>query len=152
MARKKKTELDTIMEDHRPNLEGMSDTVKERFSMVDELAEANDDYIVLLDNMEKALIGTMTNEHGVTVAVYERELCIRCLMESYGPDWAKTMGCYTKKQMADEAFMEEELYTTAVEDFEYNTLRALPYQHEHAPVIVDGFFVDSERWSQFKEA
>ena len=56
------------------------------------------------------------------------------------------------REKADEEFMRSELYTMAVEDFEYNTLRALPYQHEHAPLIVEGFYVDGERWAGFKEA
>jgi len=134
-----------------PDLTGQSPTVIERFSDCDAIAEGNDDYIVFLDGMEKALVGT-ADVNGVHVAVYERELCIRCIMEGYGDDWADTIGTYTDEQKADADFMEEEKYTMAVEDFEYNTLRALPYQHEHAPLIIDGFFVDSERWEAFMGA
>lgn len=145
------SELDRLAEPHGPDLTGQSPVVHERFDESAGRAECNEDYIVFLDGMEKALIGT-ADVGGTQVAVYERELCIQCLMENYGPNWADACGDYTEEQKADEEFMRSELYTMAVEDFEYNTLRALPYQHEHAPIIVEGFCVDSERWTGFKDA
>lgn len=61
------------------------------------------------------------------------------------------MGDYTEEQLADADFMESELYTLANDDFNFNTVRSLPYQHEHAPIIMQalhdiGERGDSIRW------
>ncbi len=54
-------------------------------------------------------------------AVYDREKCIECLMEECeGP---------VNAPPADDA------WTDAVDFFEFNTVRALPYMGKHAPVI-----------------
>lgn len=157
-----KEKFDEWAKSCKPKLDGQSATVKERFDEVEMIADNNDDFIMLLDGMEKALVGITMNSFGHPVAVYERELCIQCLMENYGKDWAKNLGCYTKEQMKDKEYMEDELRNMAVEDFEYNTIRSLPYCYDHAdknsvpgdhaPIILEGFVVDMDRWIEFKEA
>lgn len=107
-----------------PDLTKVSPVVKQRFAEASELAEDNDDQIYFIDGMERALIGTMVNADGVRVAVYEKGLCLDCLMDD---------------------MTEEE----AIDWFEYNTLRSLPYLHEHAPVIIERFEHDDGLWNQF---
>lgn len=91
-----------------------SDTVKERY---DEACDTDDERganIVMLHDMEDAMVGTMETADGIVVAVYEREP-----------------------------------YEAALEWFECNTVRALPYIGKNAPVIISGFMVDSDRWEGF---
>lgn len=99
------------------------------------------DSIVLLHGMERAMIGTVENAAGKIVAVYEEELCIRCLMDDM-----------SKPEDAGDDWDENDAYTDAREFYEYNTLRALPYIGDSAPMIIRGFDVDSDRWEAFKNA
>lgn len=99
------------------------------------------DSIVLLHGMERAMIGTVENADGKIVAVYEEELCIRCLMDDM-----------SKPEDAGDDYDENDAYTDAREFYEYNTLRALPYIGDSAPMIIRGFDVDSDRWEAFKNA
>lgn len=135
---------------YAPDLTGLSQVVHERFEEADEIAWNNEDYIVFINDMEKALIGT-TNINGTEVAVYEEELCIKCIMESFGPDWYEGLD-YSEEEIQDEEHMQAELYLAARDYFSYNTLRSLPYYHEHAPLILHGFMTDSERWDSFRDA
>lgn len=91
------------------------------------------------------MVGTIVNEHGIEVPVYEYGLSVRSKMESYDPNWAKEMGDYTEEQLADADFMETELYTLANDDFNFNTVRSLPYQYEHAPIILETLHDIEER-------
>lgn len=135
--------------EHGPDLDGQSDTVKERFGEATEIAEMNGEKMYFLDGMEGAMIGTVENAAGVRVAVYERNLCIQCIMESFGDDWMDEPAYgYTDEQKADKAFMEEELRSMADEYFEYNTLGALPCLYEKAPVIITGFGADTGKWTR----
>ena len=107
--------------------------------------------MLFLDGCEKGMIGTIVNEHGIEVPVYEYELSVRSKMESYDPNWAEELGGYTEEQLADADFMASELHTLADDDFNFNTVRSLPYQHEHAPIIMEalhdiGERGDSIRW------
>lgn len=149
-----KAEVDKLLEElgkpHRPNLDGKSEVVKARFENVDWIAEDNEDYIMLLDGMEEALIGT-ADVNGTVVAVYERTLCIKCLAKGYGKKWYENLD-YSEEEIRDKEYMEAELYRTATEDFEFNTLGSLPYQHEHAPLIITGFDIDENRWEKFRKA
>jgi hypothetical protein len=77
--------------------------------------------VTIIDGMDKAIIGTCINERGKLVAVYDRELCIQCVMESMG----------------DTESEEDDPYELATEYFEYNTMRSLPYLKENAPIIID---------------
>lgn len=142
--------LDELSKPHRPNLDGKSEVVKARFDDVDLIAENNDDYIMLLDGMEEALIGT-ADVNGTVVAVYERNLCIKCIAKGYGKKWYENLG-YSEEEIRDKEYMAVELYRTATEDFEFNTLGSLPYQHEHAPLIITGFDIDEARWDKFRKA
>lgn len=142
--------LAELKKQHGPDLTGQSPVVCDRFEEVDEIADNNEDYIMLLDGLEKALVGT-AEVNGTVVAVYEEELCIKCIMDNYGDKWYEGLG-YSDDEINDAGFMEAELYRSAREDYEYNTVRSLPYQHEHAPMIIKGFMVDVDRWENFRTA
>ena len=77
--------------------------------------------VVIIDGMDKAIVGTCVNEYGKIVAVYDRELCIQCLMES----------------MSESDDPEDDPYESAIEFFEYNTVRSLPYLKDQAPIIIE---------------
>ena len=77
--------------------------------------------VVIIDGMDKAIVGTCINEYGKIVAVYDRELCIQCLMES----------------MSESDDPEDDPYESAMEFFEYNTVRSLPYLKDQAPIIIE---------------
>lgn len=132
-----KKKIDELFAPHDLDLKGFSDAVKARFEEATCRTDKQNEYMLFPDGCELGMIGTMVNEHGIEVPVYERGLSIRSKMKSYGPDWAKEMGVYTEEQLSDPDYMETELFTAAEEDFEYNTVRSLPYQHEHAPVIME---------------
>ena len=57
----------------------------------------------------------------------------------------------SEEQLADADYMALELYNLANDDFHFNTVRSLPYQHEHAPIIMEALHDidergDSTRW------
>ena len=112
-----------------------SEAVAERY---DEACERDDDYgqnIVMMDDMEDAMVGTTVNAAGIVVPVYERELCIMSLARKY---------------MASGDYKDEgEAYSAAADWFGCNTERAIPYLKDRAPVIIDGFDRDMERWEEF---
>lgn len=140
-----KKQIDKLFAPHGLNLKGFSKDVKARFKEATRRTNKQGEYMLFPDGCELGMIGTMVNEHGIEVPVYERGLSILSKMRSYGPNWATEMGTYTEEQLADKDFMESELFTTAEEDFDYNTVRSLPYQHEHAPEIIEVFHDISER-------
>lgn len=114
---------------------GYSPVVSERY---DEACERDDDFganILMIDEMEDTMVGTMVNGHGNVVPVYERELCVKALANRY-----MKSGDYADY---------EDAYTAAVEWFEFNTERSLPYQEPYAPVIIDGFMRDADTWEEF---
>jgi len=92
--------------------------VKENIS---DIAGEDYDNIVYINGMDKALVGCHMTDDGIFVAVYDRELCLKCLEEMF-----------SKSCKPD-----DDPYEMAQEWFEYNTLRALPYQHERAPIIIE---------------
>ena len=146
-----KQKIEELFGPHPLDLKGFSKVVKARFKEATRRTNKRDDFMLFLDGCEKGMIGTIVNEHGIEVPVYEYELSVRSKMESYGPNWAEEMGDYTEEQLADADFMESELYTLANDDFNFNTVRSLPYQHEHAPIIMQalhdiGERGDSIRW------
>ena len=140
-----KEKLEDIFGPHELDVSDFSETVQKRFAEATDRTNAADDYMLFIDDIERAMIGTAKNDAGVIVAVSEQELGIKCKMDSYGPDWADTLGDYTEEQKADEGFMHSELYTLAYDDFNYNTLRSLPYKYEHAPIVFEAFHDGEER-------
>jgi len=81
-----------------------------------ELAEINPDAVLFeCPNYEGGLIGYTEDGR----AVYDREKCIMWLASQ-----------------DDSETDPETAYTNAIEFFEFNTVRSLPYAGEHAPVIV----------------
>ena len=129
--------IEELFGPHPLNLKGFSKAVKARFKEATRRTNKQNEYMVFPDGCEKGMIGTIVNGAGIEVPVYERELSIMSKAESYGPDWAEDMGDYTEEQLADADYMAAELYSTATQDFEFNTERSLPYQHEHAPIILE---------------
>ena len=106
----------------------LSPVVQERIAEARERDEDDGDNIVLLHSFESAMIGTTQNEHGKTVAVYEEGQCIRLLMKQIHQD--------------NPDIPEDELYSEAPDCWSYNTLRAIPYLAERAPLIIQCFDSD----------
>lgn len=104
-----------------------------------------DDYRNYLFNRE------FTEEVLCTVAVYERSLCLKCIAEGYSDEDIRELHKdeHTEEELRDPSLIEELKLRDAEEFFEYNTLRTLPYAHDAAPVIVEGFSVDTEAWDHF---
>lgn len=109
---------------------------------------ARDDYRKFLFDRE------FTEEVQVPVAVYERQLCIKCIADDYDDkDIAELhKGEYSEEELQNPELLQELKLRDAEEFYEYNTVRALPYAHEAAPVILEGFDADDERWEAFKKA
>jgi len=95
-----------------------------------------DDSIILLDGFDKALAGTFLNEKGHVAAVYAEELCIALIVERL------------KGEHPDRSI--EELNGDAA-DYLSDLVRAAPYMRGAAPVIIEGFEVDSSVWRCFLE-
>lgn len=127
--------------------------VVERFDEATQRDDKDGDNICILHGLEKAMIGTAEIGDN-TVAVYERSLCIKCIADGYTDEDTRTLHSdeYSQEQLQDPEFLYELKLQDADEYFEYNTERSLPYAKDAAPVIVDGFFPDSERWEAFKDA
>lgn len=106
---------------------------------------AEDDYRKFLFNRD------FTEDVPFTVAVYERSLCLKCIAEGYSDEDIRELHKdeHTEEELRDPSLIEELKLRDAEEFFEYNTLRTLPYAHDAAPVIVEGFSVDTEAWDHF---
>ena len=113
-------------------LDKYSPIVRERLEELDPEILAN---FLTIDDMEEAMIGTTVNVFGNTVGVYERSLCIKALADRY--------------MKGDPDLSEDDAYLSAEEWFSYNTERALPYEKDRAPIIVQGFMRDSAAWASF---
>lgn len=107
-----------------------------------------DDYRTYLFNRD------FTEDVVMTVAVYERSLCIKCIADTFDDkDIAELHKSeYTEEELKDPAIIRECKLRDAEEFFEYNTVRAIPYAHAAAPLILEGFSADEERWESFKDA
>lgn len=88
--------------------------------------------IVLLHGYEAAMIGT-TSRQGRTVAVYSETLCVRLIMDEMRKDYPSAP--------------QSELYADAVNYWDDSVIRGLPYMGERAPIIVEGFEVDRDKWT-----
>ena len=86
--------------------------------------------------------------------MYERQLCIKCIADDYDDkDIAELhKGEYSEEELQNPELLQELKLRDAEEFYEYNTDRALPYAHEAAPIILEGFDADDERWDAFKKA
>ena len=121
-----KQKIEELFGPHPLDLKGFSKVVKARFKEATRRTNKRNDCMLLLDGCEKGMIGTIVNEHGIEVPVYEYDLSVRSKMESYDPNWAEELGGYTEEQLADADFMASELHTLANDDFNFNTVRSLP--------------------------
>lgn len=124
--------------------------VVERFDEATQRDEKDGDNICILHGLEKAMIGT-TQIGDNTVAVYERGLCLKCLAEGYSDEDIRELHKdeYSEEELQDSSLIADLKLRDAEEFFEYNTMRSLPYAHDAAPVIVEGFSVDTEAWDHF---
>ena len=104
-----------------------------------------DDYRSYLFNKE------FTEDVPCTVAVYERGLCLKCIAEGYSDEDIRELHKdeYSAEELQDSSLIENLKLRDAEEFFEYNTLRTVPYAHDAAPVIIEGFCVDTEAWDHF---
>lgn len=127
--------------------------VVERFDEATVRDETEGDNICILHGLEKAMIGTAEVGDN-TVAVYERSLCIQCIADGFTDEDMKNLYKkeYSEEELNNPDLLQELKLKDAEEFFEYNTVRSLPYAHGAAPIILDGFSVDSERWNAFKDA
>ena len=103
---------------------------------LEELDQEVLDDLLLITGMEPAMIGVMENAAGNTVGVYERNLCIQV--------WANNL------MRSNPGKTEEQAYEEASEWISYNTERALPYEKDKAPVIIQGFVCDAPAWHEFE--
>lgn len=108
---------------------------------------ARDDYRSYLFNRE------FTEDVLCTVAVYERSLCIKCFADDYNDEDTRELHKdeYSEEELQDPNLLRELKYKDAEEFFEYNTIGALPNAREAAPIIIEGFDIDSDRWNKFKQ-
>lgn len=104
-----------------------------------------DDYRNYLFNRE------FTEDVLCTVAVYERSLCLKCIAEGYSDEDIRELHKdeHSEEELQDPSLIADLKLRDAEEFFEYNTMRSLPYAHDAAPVIVEGFSVDTEAWDHF---
>ena len=110
-----------------------SSTVQERISEARDRDAGDGSNIVLLHGFESAMVGTTTNKDGKTIAVYEEGLCLMCLMKRL------------KAEHPDKS--EQEIYEDALDAWDYDTMRAMPYMGETAPLVIQGFDIDSTKWN-----
>lgn len=122
--------------------------IKERIEEVKFYSDMDDEVIYLLDGCEGGLIGTMLDSNLKRVAVYERNLCIKSLMESLRPMMYEDYMGYTEEQKQDKDFMEQELYMETVQHFEKNVEMTCRYNGNN-PIVIDAFECDSEIWEKF---
>ena len=108
---------------------------------------AQDDYRSYLFKRE------FTEDVLCTVAVYERSLCIKCFADDYNDENTRELHKdeYSEEELQDPNLLRELKYKDAEEFFEYNTVCVLPSAHAAAPLILEGFDVDSDRWDKFKQ-
>jgi hypothetical protein len=89
-------------------------TLDEKINILDEVSYDQETNLTYFNDYADALIGyTVHGEN--TVAVYDYSKCIKCLMKN--------------GMSRDEA----------VEYFEYNTVRTIPYMGSAAPIIMEMF-------------
>lgn len=97
------------------------DMAAQKKAEIIERAEEFDCEIAFLDDLDKALVGTHIKPDGQVVAVYDRGLCLECLADGFSKDCAE----------------DDDPYEMAIEWFQYNVERSLPYLHEKAPIIIE---------------
>lgn len=111
-------------------IKSLTPIVQERIIEARERDEDGGESIVLLHGLEEGFIGTTRNQHERTVAVYDYGLCLRCIMEDIGKDHPE--------------IPDDELYLEAVDYWDANVIRSLPYMGEVAPVVIERFEVDGD--------
>lgn len=111
---------------HEEYLDSLPEEVKKRLEIARKRDASGDgDNIILLHGLEKGMVGTTVNDYGITIAVYERSRSIDHLAEDFDKDNPERN--------------EDECRTDAIEWFDYNTVRAIPYMGESAPMIIEAF-------------
>ena len=155
MTKKKTTKKTTKKKAARKayNLKKAGKLVVDRFDEAVARCDSENDDIVILHGLEKAMVGTSERD-GHVVAVYERELCIRCIMDSMDDKdvIALHKDEYSESDIKENPELVEQMkYQDAEEFFDYNTIGSLKSMGVGEPVIVDSFDMDSDRWQGFIE-
>lgn len=125
------------MREHEEYLNSLPEEVKKRLEIANERdTSGHGENIVLFHGLEKGMVGTMVNDYGITVAVYERNRSIDQLAEDFSKD--------------NPGQDEDEARTDAIEWFDYNTVRTIPHLHEIGPLIIEAFD-DGDREDKIKD-
>lgn len=124
--------LENVFALHAPDLDGQPQEVKDKFAELFMMADQYDVPMFFLDGMEGGLIGYYFANEETPVPVYDYNKCIQCLIDGFDKSDYES-------EDPDEYGMspEDRMYQDAVEFFSYNTDRALPYQHEYAPMVIN---------------
>lgn len=124
--------MDTQSTSNDDYIKSLSPIVQERVIEARERDEDGGESIVLLHGLEDGFIGTTRNHHDRTVAVYDLGLCLRRIMDDIRSDHPE--------------IPDDELYLEAVDYWDANVIRSLPYMGEVAPVVIERFEVDGGLW------
>lgn len=112
--------------------------------------DGDEGHIGILHGLDPAMIGTATR-NGHVVAVYERSLCIRCIAEGMDDEEVAKLhaGDHTEEELKDPELINQLKLEDAEEFYQYNTEPVLDYMGESAPIIIEGFGMDSACWGAF---
>lgn len=137
-------QYDEVMAELEERIKDLPERVKERHREITELAFNLECSPLMMDEYAGAVIGYVNTDSGIRV-VYDHELCIKCLAESYTMDDLHVM---YPNEPAEKFESEDAVFDmrceSANEWFECHTLRSLPYVKDDAPIIMERFHVDSE--------
>ena len=117
------------VDDH---IESLAPFIRERVAEARERDEEKGDNIILLHGFEGAMIGTVRMPDGKERAVYEEGLCLKLVVDRIRTDYPERP--------------ESDLYMDAVDFWDNDVVRAFPYMGACAPMIIQGFEVDEDKW------
>lgn len=100
----------------------------------EEIEDATGSILLDPESLDVAIIGTKKNELGQVVFVYSSALLIECFEKIF----------YVPSSERDRAEAMEDAYEMAVDWFDYNTVRSIPYLGEARPILVDEIFEEDE--------
>ena len=114
--------------------------------------DGDEGHIGILHGLDPAMIGT-ARRNGHVVAVYERSLCIRCIADGMDDEEVAKLHAdeHTEDELKDPELIEQLKLEDAEEFYQFNTEPVLDYMGESAPIIIEGFSMDSTCWDAFME-
>lgn len=121
---------ETWQAEHEKYLASLPDSVKARIEYARSKDSTGGDNIVLLHDMEEAMVGITLSDTGRIVSVYEEHLCIDVMAEHY--------------KQSDPTRSDDDCYQDALDWYNFNTLGSLPNMKEIMPLMFDGFVDDRE--------